>query len=123
MITLPTSPAPERVESREVNFSNAIEPVTGGKTQTIKRLGDRMAITFTMPPMVGDEATDYLAYLRAARREGGRMRIYEGEVSEAPAGSPVASTAGQLGEIISVSGFAANAKIKGGRFFNLIQGG
>lgn len=70
-ITLPTYPAPTDAQPRRVSFDGVLTPFMGGPVQTTGRLGTRLALQVTYPPIRGVVARQFQARLL----RGGKERV------------------------------------------------
>lgn len=123
MIELPSTPAPADAVIRPVDFGAVLTPPLGGALQRINRLGNRHAVTFTMPTMRYEpDGRIWAARLVQAQTGGARMRFYQPGFDPGDPGDPVVDGAGQLGSSINLRGFTPGYQIREGQAFSVTRG-
>ena len=73
MIIIPDKPASRVDAPRLIDFGGFLTPSGGGPLQRLNRMGNRYAVTVTMPPMRGREARVFMNRLIRGKSEGARM--------------------------------------------------
>ena len=123
-VLLPTSPSPEDATPSYLDWGGTLRPIFGGALQKLRRLGDRFALSVTMPPMLNAEnGMTWVARLSAARGEGAVMPWPQPGFDPGNPGAPNVAQAGQTGTLLLVSGFSTNYAIREGQAFSIVHGG
>lgn len=102
MIVVPATPGPVATDWRQVDYGGNLTPPLGGPVQRVNRLGNRLAVTVTLPPMTPAQAGAWVMALNRAVREGARWAIRQVEQTIGPIGTPVVDGAGQAGATLVI---------------------
>jgi hypothetical protein len=107
-----------------LDWGGTLRPIFGGSLQKLNRLGDRFALSVTMPPLpTADAGRIWVASLILAQRQGAIMRFYQPGFDPGEPGSPVVDGAGQAGSSLALRGFVPGYVVRFGQFFSMIVGG
>lgn len=68
-IHLPTNPAPADAAPVYIDFGGVLTPFLGGPVQTIGRIGTRLGLRVTMPPLRGVVARQFQARLPRGKKD------------------------------------------------------
>lgn len=124
MITLPEWAIPQTVEPRYVDYGFNSQPILGGAITRTNRLGNRFALSVTMPPFPNErEGRILISRLIRAKSQGLQLRWPQSGFKSKAFGSPVIDGAGQLGTTLNLTGFTEGAVIREGQFFSFTQNG
>ena len=123
VVDLPASPGPASVEWAAVDFGATQKGVLGGAAQRVNRLGNRWAVTVTMPVLTPRQAREWSAALVVALRDGVRWKIRQvGSPTGAP-GAIAVNGALQSGRALVCSGANPGYIARAGQFISLAVGG
>lgn len=123
LIDLPGTPGPVDLQWQPIDYGGVLQGALGGEAQRINRLGNRFALTATLPRMAENTARPWIAALMRGLREGVRWQLRQVELVIGTPGSPVANGSGQAGTAIAVRGGAAGYGVRAGQFLNVSTGG
>lgn len=97
-----------------------LDPVLGGVSQRISRLGTRFAIDFTTPLMrVEADGRKAITLLQQAKRDVARVEYPQAGFKVGSPGSPVVSGAHTGGTSLTITGATPNYAIKIGQALNI----
>lgn len=121
-IALPTWPAPSGAEPWLVDFGGELVPFLGGPVQRINRLGTRLGLRVTMPPMRGDVARQFQTRLLRAKFD---RALLEWPLLDLDPGAPPNPqiNATSSGTAVSVKGLGAGYQVVEGQPLSIIHGG
>lgn len=121
-LTLPTNPAPSGAEPFRVDFGGVLTPFLGGEVQSINRLGTRLGLRVTYPPMRGTIARQFQVRLLRGLKE---RVLLEWPLLDLDPGSPPspAINATSTGTAISVKGLGAGYVVLEGQPLSVINAG
>lgn len=123
MIIIPEKPASRVDVPRLIDFGGFLTPAGGGPVQRLNRLGNRYAVTVTMPPMRGSQARIFVNRLIRGKSEGARMAWpLDGFDPGAPlvGGAPVVvDGSGQAGRQLSIRSIAPHYAFREGQPISL----
>lgn len=102
MIDLPLRPGSVSLEWRRVDYGGRQTPALGGAISRVNRLGSRLAVSVSLPPMMPDVGRAWVAALDAAVELGARWRIRQPGLVIGTPGTPVVDGAGQAGRSLSI---------------------
>ena len=122
-VTLPSTPGPVAAEVKVVDFGGELSPALGGPVQRINRVGTRLAMAVTMPPMNGQVARPWISRLLRGKLDGLVMAVAQPGLAIGSPGAPVVSGGGQTGSTLSVRSGAAGYVYRDGQFVSIIAGG
>ena len=74
-INLPVNPSPASAKFRYLEYGARLSAPLGGSTQNIMRLGDRLAMDVTLPPMTEEQANNWIAAHLEAKATGQTVRM------------------------------------------------
>jgi hypothetical protein len=102
-----------------------VAPPLGGAAQRVSRLGARWRAVFSLLPGLKPADLQTLSAARANARAAASTITYAWPQAGAPPalGSPVVNGAGQLGTLLTCSGFTAGVTIPAGLFFSVSVAG
>lgn len=123
IIVLPSLPAPNGAQPFLRDFGGTLTPFLGGPEQRINRIGMRLGIRVTMPPMETDNGRIFVSRLLQARQDRLRMEWPLLSFDPGATGSPLIATAVTGGTAIAIKGLAASYAAREGQFFSLVHGG
>ncbi|MFN3585193.1 hypothetical protein [Phenylobacterium sp.] len=105
-VLLPELPRQARVRQRVLRFGTDLNPVLGGPTQRLSRLGARFAIEVTLPPLDLPCARAWLAARAKAEAEGLNVRLVMPQLGDGAAltGRTVVSGAGATMTVDNATG-------------------
>lgn len=123
VIAFPNYPAPNGASPFLRDFGGILTPFLGGPEQRINRLGLRLGIRVSMPPLETDNGRLFVSRLLQARQD--RMLMEWPLLSFDPGvtGAPRIAASATGGSAIAVKGLPSNYPIKEGQFFSLIHAG
>ncbi len=123
VIALPTFPLPQSVNPKPLDYGGWQEPIAGGVTTRLDRLGNRFSIDVTMPRM-RPEPTGRIWVSALLKSVGSLAQIVFPQPGlDIGSPGPVAvNGAAQAGSSIVLKNFAAGYTIRDGQFFNLTDG-
>lgn len=104
MIDLPDYPGPAALSWTPIDFGGVVGSELGGSDQRINRLGNRWAVTVTMPPLTPQQALEWSAALVAGVEEGVRWPIIQVGASTGSPGAALVDGASQGGKALDVDG-------------------
>lgn len=121
-ITLPTNPAPNGAAPFRVDFGGILTPFLGGEVQSINRLGTRLGLRVSYPPIRGTIARQFQARLLRGLKE---RVLLEWPLLDLDPGSPPAPAinATSTGTAISVKGLGAGYVLFEGQPVSVIHDG
>ena len=119
-IALPTSPLPNSVTPRPLDFGSWQEPALGGPVTRLDRLGNRFAMDVTTPQL-RPEPDGRIWVSRLLQAIGGEVTYAFPQVglSIGAPGASVVNGAGQAGASLLIRGLAPGYTIRDGQFFNV----
>lgn len=119
MIQLPTSPAPNGVSPRLIDYGTVLRSPLGGASLRVDRAGSRFGAEISFPPMPPKTARIFVSRLLAAKSEGLRIEYpLLGEGQGIP-GAPVVDGAGQAGMTLAVRGLTPHYACKEGFWLSI----
>jgi hypothetical protein len=118
-ITLPASPAPRSVTLRLNSRRADMEPLLGGPTTRIQRLGSRWSMDVELPPMSYLDAMAWVAALTKAEADTVVMAIPQPGFDTGAPGTPLVNGSSQLGKTLVIDGLGAYT-FKAGQMISLI---
>lgn len=121
MIELPTSPAPNGVAPKLIDYGFTMRSPTGGSSLRLDRAGSRFAAEISFPPMKADTARVFVSRLLEAKSEGLRIEFPLLGVSQGNPGSPVVDGAGQAGKTLNVRGLTPGYVVKEGYWLSIVD--
>jgi hypothetical protein len=110
VIALPSSPEPNGVSAKLLNFGRATQPL-GGDIQYVSRLGSRYVLQVSLPPMDFETARAWLAARLRAATEGATVTLSWPQPTQSSLGTPLVNGASQLGSSLIADGFTASIAI------------
>lgn len=125
MILLPDWPGPNSAVPRVMDFGGFLEGAAGAETQRVNQLGNRYAVTFTMPPLENErEGRIWVNRLLKGMQEGVRMEyplldFYPGTPNRANGTPVVVDGAGQAGKLLTIRNLQPNYAFCEGQPFSL----
>lgn len=121
-VTLPTDPAPAGAEPLLVDFGGELTPFLGGPVRRLNRIGTRLALRVTMPPIRGDVARQFQVRLLRGKQEGA---VIEWPLLDLDPGSPPspAIAASSTGTALSLKGLGAGYAFVEGQPISVVSGG
>lgn len=120
-IALPTCPMPTDAQMFLRDFGGTLTPFLGGPEQQINRLGTRFGVRYTMPPMDGQEAREFVARLTRGRSSRVLMPWPVTDFDPGSPGAPKVNSAATGGTALSVKGLTPGYVLREGQFFSLIH--
>lgn len=124
MIELPACPRIDSAVPKLVGFFTDQQPVLGGPSNRVSRLGDKWGIDVqTGAARYADEGMVYLARLLRGMTNTVLLAFPEPGVEAQPYGAPVVSTAGASGQLLPITGLTPGVIIREGKFLSIIVGG
>lgn len=123
MITLPTDPAPVGASPSLIDFGGFLEPGLGGEVQRLDRMGNRFAISVSMPPMQIETGRVFISRLIRGKTEGVRMEYPLCDFNPGAPGTPRVNGAGQAGRLLVCDGFMPGYQVKEGQPFTVVTDG
>lgn len=121
MITLPSTPSPNNVSARLVDYGSIMQPALGGKLLRLDRAGNRFAAEISFPPMKPDVSRIFVSRLLDAKSEGLRIEYPLLTESQGTPGSPVVNGAGQSGKTLAIRGLTAIYEFKEGYWLSIVD--
>lgn len=121
VLTLPTSPGPNAVNPRLLDFGMILRPATGAPAQHFARPGSRFAVDVSFPPMRPDTARPFVRRLIAGKTEGLRIYFPLLGVTQGNPGSPLVKTATAGGTSLPLKGLTAGYAFKEGWWLTVID--
>lgn len=120
-ITLPTSPAPSNAQALLQDFGGELTPFLGGPVQRINRIGTRLGLRVTMPPMRGATARQFQARLLRGKQE---RVLMEWPLMDLSVGSPPspAINSTSSGTALSIKGLGAGYAFVEGQPISVLSG-
>lgn len=109
-IALPSTPKPNGVGLKMLNFGRATQPL-GGDIQYVARIGSRYVVQVSLPPMTYDTARAWLAARLRAATEGDTVSFSWPQPTQTSLGTPLVNGASQLGSSLIADGFTASVAI------------
>lgn len=122
MIDLPRSPAPSAISWQYVDFGNMQAGALGGTESRVNRLGNRWALTVTMPPMSNADARQWSASLVAAIESGARFRFTQPDFAPGAPGAVLVNGASQAGNSLVCDGATPGYAARKGQFVSIETG-
>lgn len=121
-IVLPSTPAPNGAQALLQDFGGELVPFLGGEVQRLNRLGSRLGIRVTMPPMRGVVAGQFTARLLRGRQE---RVLLEWPVLDFDPGTPPAPmiAAASSGTALSLKGLGTLYQVAEGQPLSVVHGG
>lgn len=120
-ITLPSNPAPAGAEALMLDFGGELTPFLGGPVRRLNRIGTRLGLRVTMPPIRGAVARQFAARLARGKQEG---VVLDWPLLDLLPGTPpdprIASASS--GTAISVKGLGAGFQVTEGQPLSVISG-
>jgi len=123
IVDLPATPGPVDLQWQPIDYGGTLQGALGGEAQRINRLGNRFALTVTLPRMAENAARPWIAALMTGLREGVRWQLRQVELAIGAPGSPVANGDGQAGNAIAVRSGAAGYGVRAGQFLSITTDG
>lgn len=121
-ITLPTYPAPSDVQPFLVSFGGVLTPFLGGEVQSINRLGTRLGLRVSYPPIRGEIARQFQARLLRGQKD--RVLLEWPLLDHDPGAPPApAINATSSGTAISVKGLGAGYELVEGQPLSVVHDG
>src|SRR3546814_160979 len=103
VIVLPSDPAPNGATPMLRDFGGTLTPFLGGPEQRINRLGTRLGIRVSMPPMRnGDNGRIFVSRLLQAKQDRLLMDWPQPGFTIGAPGSPLVSTAASGGTALAI---------------------
>lgn len=108
MIDLPSQPGPNGAVPRVLDFGGFLEAPGGAETQRVNQLGNRYAVSFTMPPLINHKAGRvWVNRLLKGMQEGARIKYplldFDPGAPHVATGTPiVVDGTGQAGRILAI---------------------
>lgn len=122
MITLPTDPAPNGATAFLQDFGGELTPFLGGPVQRINRLGTRLGLRVTMPPIRGSVARQFVSRLLRGKQEGVILEWPLLDLEPEPVNSPVIGTSSS-GTALSMTGLVPGNKLYEGQPISVVANG
>lgn len=122
-IALPTCPLPDSAQPFLRDFGGNLVPFLGGPEQRINRIGTRLGMRFTMPPMEGADARAFVARLVRGRQDRVLMPWHLADFDPGSPGSPAINAAAAGGSAVSIKGLSAGYTVREGQFFSIVHSG
>ncbi len=121
-VTLPTDPAPAGAEPLLVDFGGELTPFLGGPVRRLNRIGTRLGLRVTMPPIRGDVARQFQVRLLRGKQEGA---VIEWPLLDLDPGSPPspAIAASSSGTALALKGLGAGYTFVEGQPISVVSGG
>lgn len=124
VIVLPSDPAPNGATPMLRDFGGTLTPFLGGPEQRINRLGTRLGIRVSMPPMRnGDNGRIFVSRLLQAKQDRLLMDWPQPGFTIGAPGSPLVSTAASGGTALAIKSLTPSYAIREGQFFSIVHGG
>lgn len=100
------------------------EPILGGVTQRVGRLGDRFSLDFSTPEMQHEsEGRRAIAMLQLAQRQGGRVRYRQPGLRIGAVGAPLVDGAHEGGTTLALKGLTSGYAVRMGQALSLTVSG
>lgn len=123
-IALPADPGPQSAEPFLQDFGGELTPFLGGPVQRINRIGTRMGLRVTMPPLFKDTARQWQARLLRGRQDFVTMEWPLLDLLPGSPPSPAINTATTSSvNAISIKGLGDGYTFKEGQWFSIIRSG
>lgn len=121
-IALPTDPAPAQAVPMLVDFGGELTPFLGGPVQRINRIGNRLGLRVTMPPIRGDVARQFQVRLLRGREQ---RVLLEWPLLDLDPGSPPAPAiaSSSSGTALALKGLGSGFVVREGQPVSVISGG
>lgn len=121
-VTLPTDPAPAGAVPLLVDFGGELTPFLGGEVRRLNRIGTRMGLRVTMPPIRGDVARQFQVRLMRGKQEGA---VIEWPLLDLDPGSPPAPAIASAsnGTALALKGLGAGYTFVEGQPVSVVSGG
>lgn len=121
-LTLPTNPAPREAQPLKVSFDGVLTPFLGGPVRPLGRLGTRLGLRVTYPPIRGTVARQFQA--RLIRGQSQRV-LLEWPLLDLNPGTPPNPqvNASSSGTAISVKGLGAGYVYQEGQPLSVVHDG
>jgi hypothetical protein len=124
MIDLPETPAPNGATAALIDFGSFLTPPLGGPVQRIDRLGTRLKLTVSLPPLrSAKEGRIWVSRLIRGKLEGARMPWPLLDFDPGAPGNVLVNGASQAGSSLIVDGATANYVFREGQFFSIETNG
>lgn len=120
MIDLPATPGPVDLTWRQIDFGGQLTPPLGGEVQRVNRLGNRLAVAVTLPPMRPADAAAWVVALNLALTQGARWLIRQVELDVGVPGMPVVDGAGVAGSVLPIRSATAGYVFRTGQFVTVV---
>jgi hypothetical protein len=104
MIDLPLTPGPVSLGWQLIDFGGRQTPALGGPVTRVNRLGMRLAVAVTLPPMIAADGRRWVSALQQAVTQGARWRVRQPDLAIGAPGQPVVDGAGQSGSELTLRG-------------------
>lgn len=113
VLTFPTIRRPAEASERLIGLTQTHESPFDGTMQTLEMPGARWEFTVTWQTLSPDDRRELSAFLARLRGRAGRFTYgpFWSPRRAAGGGTPVINGAGQSGEVLSTTGWAANAQV------------
>lgn len=120
-VALPALPKEAEVTQRYLDFSGLLTPALGGASQQIGRLGSRLGLDVTMPPLDQASARAWIARRLRAKAEQQTLTLaWPQPAFTTGGGAPKVDGANQLGTLLNVKGFPAGLVLLEDTFFSFV---
>src|SRR3546814_11648593 len=104
-------------------FGGTLTPFLGGPEQRINRLGTRLGIRVSMPPMRnGDNGRIFVSRLLQAKQDRWLMDWPQPGFNIGAPGSPIVSTAASGGTALAFKSLTPSSTMREGPFFSILHG-
>jgi len=121
-VSLPTNPAPNGATPLLLDFGGELTPFLGGPVTRLNRIGSRLSIRVTMPPLRGAVARQFQVRLLRGKSEGA---ILPWPLLDLDPGSPpdprISATSN--GSALSINGLGSGYQFVEGQPISVIHGG
>jgi hypothetical protein len=121
-LTLPSNPAPRDAQPLKVSFDGVLTPFLGGPVRPLGRLGTRLALRVTYPPIRGTVARQFQG--RLVRGQNERVILEWPQLDLDPGSPPNPQiNASSSGTAMSVKGLGAGYVYHEGQMVSVVSGG
>lgn len=113
VLTFPAIRRPSEASERLIGLTQTHESPFDGTMQTLEMPGARWEFTITWQTLSSDDRREMAAFLARLRGRAGRFTYgpFWSPRRATGGGTPVINGAGQSGEVLSTTGWAANAQV------------
>jgi hypothetical protein len=122
-ILLPSLPGPVEATPSYIDYGGILRPFLGGDDQRLNRLGNRMACSFTMPPMDMPTAMVWVSRLIRAQTAGAIMEWPQPGFDPGNPGNASVRGSGAGGASLPLKGVTPAYTLLEGQFMSVIHGG